>query len=253
MNDTFRQPKDDCDKQPHDNWAEYYDFVYEKTFGDHYRILNTSTLDAIKNIMLHGIIVDFGAGTGRLAIPLKLSGFDVIAVEKSVGMVDQLQAKCLSNNVHIPVYNCSISDYSNGDADLALALFTVLSYSLTEQELTDSLKSISQHLRPKGYFFFDLPDPIFFNMGQLINIHSNDFNRSVKLTKIHDIGVYKYHEICSGIFQNRPFSYEAEFCIRYWDLSFVNNILMELGFNDTNRQFPQFGSTGSTYKLFQMK
>ena len=34
-------------KEPHDDWGEYYDFVYENTFGNVYNKLTTETLNAI--------------------------------------------------------------------------------------------------------------------------------------------------------------------------------------------------------------
>jgi len=55
-------------EQPHDNWATYYDFVYEKTFGSLYSNLTFETLKAINQILVNGTILDLGAGTGRLVV-----------------------------------------------------------------------------------------------------------------------------------------------------------------------------------------
>jgi ubiquinone/menaquinone biosynthesis C-methylase UbiE len=38
-------------------------------------------------------VVELAAGTGRIAIPLALSGYDVIAVDRSAAMLDLLRSK----------------------------------------------------------------------------------------------------------------------------------------------------------------
>ena len=129
-------------KQPHDNWGTYYDFVYEQTFGSFYNNLTIETLKTINKILPNGSIIDFGAGTGRLSFPLSVQGYSVIAVEKSKGMIDEFKRKSIIGNFDIPMHHCSISDYQNGRTDLAIALFTVLSYSITEGELSKIIKSI---------------------------------------------------------------------------------------------------------------
>jgi SAM-dependent methyltransferase len=238
-------------KQPHDNWGRYYDFVYEQTFGSFYSNLTKETLYAINQILPKGTILDFGAGTGRLSFPLTEQGYNVIAVEKSIGMVDEFKTKFGGENSEIEIHNCSISEYENGKADLAIALFTVLSYSITVDELSKNIENICKHINQNGYFFFDLPNTVFFNAGRLININTKNFRRLVELTSNNDNDIYTYREQCSGIFKGKEFSYENEFTIRYWDLSTLDKLLSENGFNDTFKSFPQFNSTGSTYKLYK--
>ena len=238
-------------KQPHDNWGTYYDFVYEQTFGSFYSNLTIETLNVINQIMPKGTILDFGAGTGRLSFPLTEQGYNVIAVEKSIGMVNDFKRKSNGQNSEIKIHNCSISEYENGNADLALALFTVLSYSITEDELSNNIANICKHINQNGYFFFDLPNKVFFNVGRLTNIERNSFRRLVELTSNNENDIYTYREQCGGIFNGEEFSYEDEFKIRYWRISTLDKILRENGFCDTEKSFPQFNSTGSTYKLYK--
>lgn len=238
-------------RQPHDNWGTYYDFVYEQTFGSFYSNLTKETLKVINQILPKGTILDYGAGTGRLSFPLIGQGFKVIAVEKSIGMLNEFIRKLDRQNPEIETHNCSISEYENGKADLAIALFTVLSYSITEDELSKNIKNICKHINPDGYFFFDLPTTVFFNTARLTNIDTNTFRRLVELTSNNDNDIYTYKEHCSGIFNGQEFSYEDEFQIRYWEIITLDKLLSENGFNDTLKSFSQFNSTGSTYKLYQ--
>lgn len=236
---------------PHDNWARFYDFVYENTYGNFYNNFNNLTVKAIRNIRKDGIILDYGAGTGRLSFPLAQNGYKVIAVEQSEGMVGVIKQKLENFQGDIDIHNCSIADYKNGKADLALAIFTVLSYVITEEELNNSIKSIVEHLNPRGYFFFDLPQMVFFNHNPLLDIHKPNLNRLVELNPTSVNNVYLYHETCSGIFNGEEFNYHDEFNIRYWNMNLVNEILVNNGCIDTNIGFPQFNQTGATYKLYQ--
>ena len=238
-------------RQAHDNWGAYYDFVYEQTFGSLYNNLTTETLMVINQILPKGTILDFGAGTGRLSFPLAEQGYNVIAVEKSTGMADEFKRKLDGQNPAIGIHNCSISEYENGKADLAIALFTVLSYSISEDELSKNIENICKHINPDGYFFFDLPNTVFFNAGRLTNIDTNTFRRLVELTSNNGKNIYTYKEQCSGIFNGQEFSYEDEFKIRYWEISTLDKSLRENGFNDTLKTFSQFNLTGSTYKLYK--
>jgi 2-polyprenyl-3-methyl-5-hydroxy-6-metoxy-1,4-benzoquinol methylase len=237
--------------QPHDNWGTFYDFVYEQTFGSFYSNLTIETLNVINQILPKGTILDFGAGTGRLSFPLAEQGYNVIAIEKSIGMADEFRRKLDRQNPEIEIHNCSISEYENGKADLALALFTVLSYSITEDELSKNIENICKHINQNGYFFFDLPNTVFFDAGRLTNIDRNSFRRLVELKSNNENDIYTYREQCGGIFNGQEFSYEDEFKIRYWRVSTLDKLLNENGFCDSLKTFPQFNSTGSTYKLYK--
>jgi hypothetical protein len=87
--------------------------------------------------------------------------------------------------------------------------------------------------------------------GRLTNIDKNSFRRHIELTSNNENDIYTYREQCSVIFNGEEFSYEDEFKIRYWRISTLNKILRENGFCDTEKSFPQFNSTGSTYKLYK--
>lgn len=125
-----------------------------------------------------------------------------------------------------------------------------MSYSISEEELTNNLQAICYSVRSGGYFFFDLPSTLFFHGGRIIQKESAHLNRFVDIAATEQLDIYNYHERCSGVFNGKDFNYEDEFKIRYWKTAFVQHILNDNGFIDTTQTFPQFNSTGSTYKLF---
>ena len=238
---------------PHDNWANYYDFVYERTFGQLYSSFTQTTINVIHELQQGGTVLDFGAGTGRMSIPLAQSGYKVIAIDMSIPMAEVLRQKAIELNLTIETHNCSIQKYNNGKADLALCLFTVLSYAITEIELKKIIKNIAKHLNFNGYFFFDLPTSAFFQHTRLINHNSNGLNRIVDIFPENQPDVYKYQEDCCGSINGLDFEYTASFPIRYWNPNFVNKILQDEGFVKTHKDLSQFNNTGATYMIYQKK
>lgn len=65
--------------QPHSSWADVYDLAYQRSFGEFYNHLTDATVEMIVGrIRPPARIVDFGAGTGRLSIPLALRKGDMM-------------------------------------------------------------------------------------------------------------------------------------------------------------------------------
>ena len=165
-------------------------------------------------------------------------------------MVGELQNNCNNLNLTSPIHACSISDYNSEDADLALAVFTVLSYSTTDDELLKSINNICKHIKPEGYFFFDLPKKVFFEQPQ-IEVVEGEFKRSVELRKTELPNVYTYNEICSGNLNGQEFEYTEVFNIRYWEIDTLHKILIENGLKRIDKNFFKFENTGSSYYLYQ--
>jgi len=238
--------------QPHDTWAKYYEYVYTATFGNLYTHLTPLLTRYIREIMPNGRIIDYGAGTGRLALPLAQAGYAVTAVEKSTGMADLLRTRAAASSLHIPVHTCSIAAYKGVTADLALAIFTVLSYTTETADMCSALEVVARHLPPGGHFFFDLPGPMFFRAQKLIDVKRPELERQVHIRSTDRADVYTYHEQCQGVFEGEPFAYEDAFQIRNWSLEEIDGMLGAVGLLDTGRAFGALdGTTGSVYRLYR--
>lgn len=238
--------------QPHDHWAKYYDFVFEYTFGGYYRNLTEGTLQAIQQIVpASTTILDYGAGTGRLTLPLSQLGYQVIAVEKSHGMLEVLKEKAAKADLSVTPYQGTIAEYQGPKADMALAVFTVIAYILNEEELKTSFQNIYNHLNDGGYFLLETPSRYLFS-EQPTNIQESNLVRQVQLTSHHN-NLFTYTETCRGTVGNENFAYEDKFQIRYWPSETVMSLLNEIGFNEVTHQFESttnpLAHTG--YQLFQ--
>ncbi len=233
---------------PHDLWANVYEQVYEQCFGSFYGELTKELLRVINEMPNTRSIVDFGAGTGRLSIPLAQHGFDVNAVEISRGMCDELLHKAGRENVVLKVHHKCIADYQNTASDLAISIFTVLSYITTEAEMKKSIENIGKRVVSGGHFLFDLPSQLLFQGSQF---ESPTLSRKIEISPLNLPDTYHYQEECRGVFEGREFDYKDDFKIRYWKPEVIDSMLREAGFIDTGVTLPQFQGTYSTYKLYR--
>ena len=233
--------------EPHTSWAEIYDLAYEESFGDFYSALTETTIEQVMEIVEPPArIIDFGAGTGRLSIPLAACGFEVWAVEPSSAMLDQMHKK--AGGEAIPTFTGRMQDFETDTPfDVAICVFTVLLYLLDEESLRRSLKAAYDVLHTGGYLLFDVPSRGIFNGFQC---ETNLINRNVVVKPIHD-DVYSYEENTALTLDEDQKLYTDSFNIRYWSCDKVHQVLTEVGFHSIDELTANFIGTGSRYFMVQ--
>ena len=119
---------------PHSTWAEFYDEAYHRSFEGLYEALSEATVRFVSTRQpLPARIVDYGAGTGRLALPLSRAGYTVVATEPCPEMLAVLKAKAAIETLAVETVCCRMQDpLQLPPFDLALCVFTVISYLLDE-------------------------------------------------------------------------------------------------------------------------
>ncbi|UCG90888.1 MAG: class I SAM-dependent methyltransferase [candidate division WOR-3 bacterium] len=140
--------------------TSHYDKGYEKA-AHLYDIFDNK--DNI-NFFLHfaseaAEIIDIGAGTGRIAIPLAQKGITVFCVEPSPAMrrefVRKLSARPhLSKNIRIMEGDAMSFDF--GRTFPAAFLSATFDHFLDDDERIASLTNIARHLQPQGRLIFDV-------------------------------------------------------------------------------------------------
>ena len=235
-------------RNPHSSWAEVYDFAYHRSFGEFYNELTIATIRVIKDrIRSSGSIVDFGAGTGRLSIPLADDGFEVTAVEPCREMLDQLKRK---KRKHMKLHTvCSkMQDFKDGNFDFALCVFTVLLYLLDKESLKKALSAAHGALKPDGMLLIDIPTKTIF---QNFLKKDNVIERFVCV--IEENGdIYRYQEKLNVIGSSGDRStYSDEFKIRYWPPEYMRKVLKETGFVIEADLSDYFSGTGSHYWIMK--
>lgn len=114
-----------------------------------------------------GPILDVACGTGRIAIPLSLKGFDVTGIDISQDMIIRGKQKSNETTLNLQVADCRHFDldqkfkliYMTGNAFQALL-------SCADQEMF--LKKIRKHLFPDGVFAFDTRFPLLAELSEIV-------------------------------------------------------------------------------------
>jgi SAM-dependent methyltransferase len=104
-------------------------------------------------------ILDIGAGTGRIALPLAEKGVRVVCVEPSPTMRDQLRARlagCPDLNDNIEVVAASAASFDLKRTFPAAFLSRTYDHFLDDEERLASLRNIARHLQPAGTLVFDV-------------------------------------------------------------------------------------------------
>lgn len=102
-------------------------------------------------------VLDLGCGTGGHALPLAERGYTVTGVDRSEAMLLEAHRKALTQAAG----SCSFvqGDIRNLDLgrtyDAVVAMFAVVSYQTTNEDLMAALRTARRHLRPGGLFVFD--------------------------------------------------------------------------------------------------
>ena len=222
--------------------------MYRQSFGAFYSDLTKVTLEVINKIApKHGKIIDFGAGTGRLSIPLAQEGFSVIAVEPSKAMLHQLQKK--KGKLSIQTIPVKMEEFTaTEENDLALCVFTVILYLLDEESLKKSFQVAYHSLKKDGFLLLDIPTHYLFQ-----SVHYNDENmeRKVQIVQQEDEKFYSYQEDVIFQKEGKSHHYSDSFIIRHWEKDTVLNVLKEVGFKMEKDLSSYFLGSGSHYYVFR--
>ena len=140
------------------NYAQYYDLLnqqkdYKQEIDYIISLINKYSPDANN-------LLDLGCGTGLHAIHLAENGYRVTGVDQSHDMIDIAHERLNS----LPQSISSLLNFDIGDIrtytatksfDVALSLFHVVSYQVTNSDLNQSFRTASKHLKSGGIFIFD--------------------------------------------------------------------------------------------------
>ena len=266
----------------HDSWADYYDCVYKLTHGEKYQRFTDLTLGVIRQLAKPPArVADFGAGTGRLAIPLAQMGYCVTAVEASAKMCRVLEAKaaagvegaiaapcvvCQRSSVpaeqrhpaEMVVCNQSIcKPLSDSGFDLGLCVFTVLNYLVEEEDIRRFATVAASAIRPDGNLLVSFVA----DMAPMI-AHFNGKPKSGKspnggCSAVRNIRInppqetrYEYDEKSALTKDGKTFSYSDNFRLREWSREQIVATIEAAGFRKENELTDKLPGSGEVYLLF---
>ncbi len=135
-------------------FAKYYDIVY----GSRNIASDVDVLEDIFRTFGKEIssVLDIGCGTGAHAIELGRRGYRVTGVDISPSMIDIARRRALSEGVDVEFAVGDIRYLGLGiKYDAAIALYSVISYLTTDQDVLMAFRSVRNHLVDGGLFIFD--------------------------------------------------------------------------------------------------
>lgn len=199
--------------------------------------------------------MDFGAGCGRLTFPLARAGYRLTAVEPSAGMTACLEdgrrslaATDPDGASRIRTVIAPMEEYAEGGRhDLALCVFTVISYLVDRETLTAAFRSAFEALVPGGTFLLDVPD---LSLFESFEVDSADMIRDVTIEPVGP-DLYDYRE--STVLRDGPRTvrFEDRFTMRHWPVAEVRGALREVGFGAEEDVSDRFPDLGARYLLFR--
>ncbi|MHA8083045.1 class I SAM-dependent methyltransferase [Aquirufa sp. A-Brett2-15D] len=231
---------------PHSENGKIYDLLYESRFGFMYNDFTNKSISAITTILTSGKIIDVGCGTGRLAIPLAQKNYDVVGIDLSEVMIDELKLKALRLDLQVLT---STNQYKleNQNCDLALAVFTVFAYTLDEVGLKLLFEDIYRHLKVGGSFLFDLPLPGMFQHHETMERNGLNWKIDIQFV-VPGEPIANYSEtVIVNLPEFQPNHTITEFFqIRCWKLDEITNLFESCGFGKIT-QVRGLEGTGANY------
>jgi SAM-dependent methyltransferase len=115
-------------------------------------------VDLLAELARDGNALEFGIGTGRIALPLAQRGVKVHGIDLSRGMVSRLQAKPGGGAIGV-----TIGDFAEtripGEFSLAYLVFNTICNLTTQDAQVACFFNAANHLRPGGSFVIEVGVP----------------------------------------------------------------------------------------------
>ncbi|MBI5092586.1 MAG: class I SAM-dependent methyltransferase [Candidatus Hydrogenedentes bacterium] len=139
-----------------DGWAKYYDLIHGGLPGE-------AEFYVGQAIRRRGSVLELGCGTGRLAIPMAMSGVHVVGLDNSKPMLDECRSKMravgpLPGSVRL--VQADMAEFAvNHRFDLVLMAYRTFMHLLTPDRQRQCLTTIRGHLSPEGMLILNVWNP----------------------------------------------------------------------------------------------
>jgi SAM-dependent methyltransferase len=134
-----------------DAWAEIYDRVHQSPELD-------ATVSLLADLAAGGRVLEFGAGTGRLVLPLRERGLEVHGIEASEAMLARMRTK--PGGADLPL---TLGDFTTvrveGSFSLVVLAFHALFNLPTQQAQVGCFRNAAAHLVAGGRFVVEASVP----------------------------------------------------------------------------------------------
>ncbi|MFE6623332.1 class I SAM-dependent DNA methyltransferase [Streptomyces sp. NPDC057740] len=115
-------------------------------------------VDLLAELAGDGAALEFGVGTGRIALPLAGRGVPVHGVDLSRAMVKRLRAKPGGDAIGVTIGDFATTRVT-GEFALAYLVFNTINNLTTQDAQVDCFRNAAIHLRPGGCFVVEVGVP----------------------------------------------------------------------------------------------
>ena len=141
----------------HNEYGDVFADIYDDWYHDLDDIKTCVTM--LLQLAERGTVLELGVGTGRIAIPLAIcgadAGIDVVGIDSSPLMLEQLLAKAPSSAPIWAVLGHMVRDMPEGPFALILIAYNTLFNLLTADEQRECLGAAAMRLAPGGHIVVD--------------------------------------------------------------------------------------------------
>jgi SAM-dependent methyltransferase len=149
----------DAGSREHYEDAALYDYEYRRRRAD-----VTFYRELARRLPPDAPILDLGAGSGRLALPLARDGHPVVAMDQAPAMLDRLRQRlqqapaAVAGRIEPRMEDLRTFELGRRFG-LAVAAFNVVEHLYTRVEVAAFLARVADHLEPDGMLAFDVQMP----------------------------------------------------------------------------------------------
>ena len=128
------------------------------TSGMHDDSVIAAVVDVLADLAGGGAALEFGIGTGRIALPLARRGVEVHGIDLSNAMVSRMRGKAGGTEIAV-----TIGDFAStrvpGEFAVAYLVFNTINNLVTQDEQVACFVNAAAHLRPGGSFVIEVGVP----------------------------------------------------------------------------------------------
>lgn len=129
-------------------------------------------VDFLADLSRGGPVLEFGIGTGRIALPLSQKGIHVQGIDLSPDMVAQLRLKPAADAIVVTIGDFATTKV-NGSFRLVFLVFNTITNLITQDAQVECFRNAAAHLEPGGYFVIEtfIPELRLLLPGETIRPH----------------------------------------------------------------------------------
>ena len=140
----------------------YFDETVASTYDDDIKIFSPEAVNPVVDFLAElagsGRVLEFGIGTGRIALPLAMKGIEVHGIDLSKAMLAKLAEKTGADR--IPVTRGDFTTAScRGSFLLVYLIFNTIMNLTTQEAQVRCFQNAASHLNPGGYFVIEVMVP----------------------------------------------------------------------------------------------